>query len=131
MYFELAITIFILLVVIFLAFWMTVDGTAKQKRKYMGIFARFIQKSARRAFLIFLMITLLIIPVTLFIEIGYWIDAVAMGTPPENTVPIVMTLLLMFLMLAGMIPVMWGRFRIWRQTARAAKEVKVRTTAYE
>jgi hypothetical protein len=33
----------------------------------------------------------------------------------------------MFLMLAGMIPVMWSSFRTWRQAVRSAREVKVQT----
>jgi hypothetical protein len=128
MYFELGLIAFFLLIFLFVAFWLTAEGSVKQKHKYLGVFARFIQKSAGRAFVVFFVITILTIPVTMSIGIGYWMDAVSIEIPPENPVPIVMTLLLMFLVLSGMLPVMWGRFRIWRQTVRAAAEVRVRTT---
>jgi hypothetical protein len=124
MYFELALAIFFLLLLIFIAFFLTMEGTKWQKHRFLGVFARFIQKSARRAFVVFFIITILIIPSTLFIGVGYWVE----NAPLPDTTPIVVTLLLMFLMLSGMIPVMWGRFRTWRQAVRAAAEVRVRTT---
>lgn len=127
MYFEIGVAVFVLIIVLFLAFWLSVEGTAKQKHRILGPFARIVQASARRAFLIFFIFTIAMIPASLFIVQGYWLDALIMEDPPANTVPVVTALLLMFLMLAGMIPVMWGRYRIWRQAARAAKEVRVRT----
>ena len=120
--------LFVLIVVLFLAFWITVEGTKWQKHKFLGIFARIIQVSTRRAFLIFFFFTVMMIPATLLIVQVYWVDAIITENPPANTVPVVTTLLLMFLMLSGMIPVMWGRYRVWRQSARAAAEVRVRTT---
>jgi hypothetical protein len=128
MYFEIGIVIFVLTVLLFLAFWLAVDGTHKQKHKYLGVFARFIQKSARRAFLVFFFFTIMMIPVPLLIVEGYWIDSLNEGNIPSDHTPIVGSLLLMFLMLSAMIPVMWGRYRIWRQAAKAAAEVRVRTT---
>ena len=119
---------FVLIIILFLAFWITVDGTKWQKHKYLGVFARIIQASARRAFIIFFIFTVMMVPASLLILQGYWIDAIDSGSPPSNTVPVVTTLLLMFLMLAGMIPIMWGRYRIWRQSTRASADVRVRTT---
>jgi hypothetical protein len=129
MYFELGLVLFVIIVILFLAFWVTAEGSSWQKHKFLGVFARIIQTSARRSFLIFFFFTIMMIPASLLIVQGYWIDAIISDTPPANTVPVVSALLLMFLMLSGMIPVMWGRYRVWRQSARASADVRVRTTA--
>jgi len=128
MYFEIGLAVFVLIVVLILAFWITVEGTKWQKHKYLGVFARITQASTRRAFIIFFFFTIMMIPSSLLILLGYWLDSIITESPPANTVPVVSVLLLLFLMLSGMIPIMWGRYRIWRQAARASAEVRVRTT---
>ena len=128
MYFELSLIPFSLIVLMFFIFWIVQDGSRWQKHPQLGVFARFIQASAGRAFFTFLILTVLLVPTTLLLLQGVWWDLLATGDGIANTVPVVNTLLLMFLILAGMIPVMWSSFRTWRHTVRAAAEVKVRTT---
>ncbi|MHA1484329.1 MAG: hypothetical protein ACTSPR_03305 [Candidatus Thorarchaeota archaeon] len=128
MYFELSLIPFSLIVLLFLIFWIVQEGSSWQKHPQLGVFARFIQASAGRAFFTFLMLTILLVPTTLLLLQGVWWDLLATGDGIANTVPVVNTLLLMFLVLAGMIPVMWSSFRTWRHAVRAAAEVKVRTT---
>jgi hypothetical protein len=74
------------------------------------------------------MLTFLLVPVTLLLLEGMWLDLQATGGTLTNTVPIVTTLLLMFLLLAGMLPVTLGSFRTWRHSVRSIAEAKVRTT---
>ncbi len=128
MYFELSLIPFSLIVLLFLIFWIVKEGTRWQKHPRLGVFARFIQVSAGRAFFSFLILTILLVPATLLLLQGVWWDLLATGESIPNTVPVVNTLLLMFLILAGMIPVMISSFRTWRHAVRSAAEVKVRTT---
>jgi len=129
MYFELSLIPFSLIVLLFLIFWIVQEGSRWQKHPQLGVFARFIQSSAGRAFFSFFMLTVLLVPTTLLLLQGVWWDLLATGDAITNTVPVVDTLLLMFLILAGMIPVTISSFRTWRHSVRAAAEVKVRTTA--
>ncbi len=131
MYFELAMVVWILLLLLFIIFWIVQEGSRWQKHPVLGGFARFIQASAGRGFAVFLLLTLGLIPSTLGLMAGFWADAYFAGegyATVANTVPIVNTLLIMFLFLAAMVPVMWGSFRTWRQAVRSAAEVRVRTT---
>jgi hypothetical protein len=129
MWFEIMLIPFFLIIVLFLIFTIVQEGSRWQKHRFLGRFARYIQASAGRAFFTFLLMTFMMIPATLGILQGHWWDLLAAGETAANTVPIVNTLLIMFLTLAAMIPVMWGSFRTWRQAVRSAAEVKVRTTA--
>jgi len=129
MFFELSLIPFSLIVLLFLIFWIVQEGSRWQKHPRLGVFARFIQASAGRAFFSFFILTILLVPATLLLLQGVWWDLLATGKAIPNTVPVVNTLLLMFLILAGMIPVMLSSFRTWRHSVRAAAEVKVRTTA--
>jgi hypothetical protein len=60
---------------------------------------------------------------------GMWTDILSTGASPANTVPVVNSLLLMFLLLSGMIPATWGSFRTWRHQVRSAAEARVRASA--
>jgi hypothetical protein len=51
---------------------------------------------------------------------GYWLDTIGSGNVISSTVPVVTALLLFFLILALITPILWGRFRIWRQSLRAS-----------
>ena len=127
MYYELAIIPFIFVVVLFVIFWIVAEGTRWQKHRFVGVFARIIQASPFRGFLIFLLIFLSMIPVTLLVMTGFWYDAFLIGRIPSNTVAIVDTLLVTMLLSAAMLPVVWSHFRTWRQAVRSAAEMRVRT----
>ncbi|UCE11202.1 MAG: hypothetical protein JSW61_04495 [Candidatus Thorarchaeota archaeon] len=132
MYFEIGVAFWSVVVFLFLVFWIVQEGSRWQKNRLLGVFARFIQHSAGRAFVLFFLLTILIIPASLSVMSGLWYDAWLAGGGNAgftNTVPVVTTFLLMFLLLSGMIPVMWSSFRTWRQAVRSAREVRVQTTA--
>lgn len=129
MFFEIMLVPFFLVIVLFLIFTIVQEGSRWQKHRALGAFARYIQASAGRAFFTFFLLTICMIPASFGILQGHWWDLQSIGRTAPNTVPIVNTLLIMFLLLAAMIPVMWGSFRTWRQAVRSAAEVKVRTTA--
>jgi hypothetical protein len=128
MWLEITTIIFGFAVVLFLIFWIVHEGSRWQKHSQLGVFARIIQTSPRRAFLIFLLFTILFIPLGLLMMTGLWIDAMNAGTTAQKS-DIVNIMLLMLLVLAGSFPIMWGSFRTWRQAIRAEAELKVRPTA--
>ncbi|MGY5862027.1 MAG: hypothetical protein RTU09_06595 [Candidatus Thorarchaeota archaeon] len=129
MYFELFLIPFLLILLLFLIFWIVREGSRWQKHPQLGMFARFIQASPRRGFFTFFILTFLLVPATLLLLEGMWLDLQASGQELTNTVPLVNTLLLMFLLMAGMLPVTVGAFRAWRHSVRAIAEAGVRTTA--
>ncbi|NWF95825.1 MAG: hypothetical protein HXY34_06750 [Candidatus Thorarchaeota archaeon] len=110
----------------FLAFYITSEGSKWQKHRFLGVFARFIQASPKRRFLVFLMLLLLMVPAMLGVLAGFWYDVVMANEVPSNTTPVVNTLLLIFLFAAVMLPVMWSHFRMWRQAVRSAAEVRIK-----
>ena len=128
MFFELALIPFLLIMLLFLIFWIVQEGSRWQKHPQLGVFARFIQTSPRKTFFTFFILTCLFVPATLLLLEGMWLDLLAAEITLTNTVPLVNTLLLMFLVLAGMIPVMSSSFGTWRHSVRAIAETKVRTT---
>ena len=119
----------ILVILLFIVFWITQEGSNWQKHRFLGPFARFIQASTGRAFATLFLLTFLMIPSILAVLQGMWTDILNSGATPANTVPVVNSLLLMFLLLAGMIPVTWGSFRTWRHQVRSAADAKVRAAA--
>jgi len=119
---------FLLIILLFFIFWIVQEGSRWQKHRVLGGFARLIQASAGRAFGIFLILTVLIIPADLMLMVGVWWDLLEAGGPPSNTTPVVNSLLIMFVLLAAMVPVLWSSFRTWRNAVRSAAEVRVRTT---
>ena len=128
MWFELFLIPFLLVLVLFLIFWTVQEGTRWQKHRFLGLFARFIQASPGRAFLTFFMLTFAVVPATLGLMLGTWMDIFEAGGAPSNTTQIVNLLLIMFLLLALFIAVLWGAYSTWKQSVRQLAGVKVRTT---
>lgn len=131
MWFEILMLPFLGILILFIIFWIVQEGSHWQKRKFLGPFAKFIQASPLRAFLIFLVITILMVPSMLLLLLGLSWDIMNESIRGQlaDTVPIVNTLLLTFLMFAMMIPVLWSSFRTWRHSVRQIAEVRVRTTS--
>lgn len=129
MWFEIMLIPFIVVMFLFVVFFIVQEGTTWQKHPYLGRFARFIQASPARGFFTFLTLTILSIPTLFGMMQGYWFDRFISGNLPSSNVFVVNTLLIMFLILAMMLPVMWGRFRSWRQAVRAKSGVPVRSSA--
>ena len=119
---------FLLVLYLFVIFWIVEQGTRWQKHPYLGVFARFVQKSQFRTFITYFFLTILMVLGVVGLMVGFWLDAYNAGTPVQNTVPVVNSLLVIFLLLSAMIPVMWSSFRRWRQAVRSAADVRVRTT---
>jgi len=119
---------FLLIIYMFVIFWIVEQGSRWQKHPYLGVFARLIQKSQFRTFLVYFILTFLMIFGVLGVMVGFWIDLISAGASIRNTAPVVYSLLLTILLLSAMIPVMWSSFRRWRQAARSAAEVRVRPT---
>ncbi|MFW9968121.1 MAG: hypothetical protein ACFFEA_13280 [Candidatus Thorarchaeota archaeon] len=118
---------FLLVLYLFVIFWIVEQGTRWQKHPYLGVFARFVQKSQFRTFITYFFLTILMVLGVIGLMVGFWLDAYNAGTPVQNTVPVVNSLLVVFLLLSAMIPVMWSSFRRWRQAARSAADIQVRT----
>lgn len=128
MWFEISLIPFVIIIVLFVIFFIVQEGSTWKKHPYLGPFARFIQASAARGFFTFLVLTILSVPSVLGMMQGFWIDRFISGNLPSGNTFVVNTLLLMFLILAMMLPVMWGRFRAWRQAVRAKSDVKIRSS---
>jgi hypothetical protein len=126
MFYELALIPFFLVVFLFVIFWIVAEGTRWQKHRYLGAFARFIQVSAFRSFLIFLLLLFTMIPVCLLVLTGFWYDGWLVHENFSTTVPIVDTLLVILTLGSPMLAVVWSHFRKWRQAVRSASETKVR-----
>ncbi len=124
--FESALAILLFIIGLFVTFYVVVEGSSWQKHRIVGVFARIIQKSARRAFFIFLILMILTIPACLGVLAAFWINAVETHTIPNTTAPIVMVILTILFLLSFMLPVTWGRFRTWRIAVRSAAEVRVK-----
>jgi len=129
MYYELALIPLFLVIFLFVVFWIVAEGTRWQKHRILGPFARIIQTSPFRAFIIFLLIFLATIPICLSVLSGFWLDVYLVHRVPSNTVPVVDTLLIILVLSSAMIPVVWSHFRTWRQAARSAAEMRVRSSA--
>ena len=129
MFYELALIPFFVVVFLFVVFWIVAEGSRWQKHKYLGLFARFIQTSAQRAFLIFLLLLLTMIPVCLGVLTGFWYDGWLVHATFSTTAPIVDTLLIILFLGSAMLPVVWSHFRKWRQAVRSGVETRVRNLA--
>jgi len=127
MYLELFLIPFITVIILFVIFWMVHEGSRWQKHPYLGAFARIIQTSTKRAFFIFLILTILTFPTAIGVMTGLWWDKIISEVTPEKT-DVVNVMLIMFLVLAFTVAVLWGSFRTWRHSARAEAEEKVRMT---
>lgn len=128
MFFEIAFIPVIIVVFLFFVFWIVAEGSRWQKHRFLGVFARFIQTSPLRAFLVFLLILVVTIPACLLVVTGYWYDGWLAHRTFSSTVPIVDTLLVVMLLSAAMLPVVWSHFRKWRQAVRSAAEMRVRAS---
>ncbi|MBN2228549.1 MAG: hypothetical protein JW779_03075 [Candidatus Thorarchaeota archaeon] len=128
MWLEIFLIPFVLALVLFIIFWIVHEGSRWQKHPQLGIFARIIQASPGRAFLIFLVLTIAFIPLGLLLMTGMWIDKIAIGITPEKS-DVVNVMLLTFLVLAGAFAVMYGAYGTWRQASRAEAELKVRPSS--
>lgn len=127
MWLEFFLIPFLALIILFIIFWIVHEGSRWQRHPYLGVFARIIQASPRRAFLIFLTLTLLTFPMAVLLMTGMWWDKLQAGISPEKT-DVVNVMLMMFLVLAFTLSVLWGAFRTWRHAARAEAEEQVRMT---
>ncbi|MHA2385361.1 MAG: hypothetical protein ACXAEE_04035 [Candidatus Thorarchaeota archaeon] len=119
---------FLIILYLFVIFYIVEQGSRWQKHPHLGVFARFIQKSQFRAFIVFLSLTFLVVFGVVGFMVGFWMDSILAGDTIRNTSPVVNSLLLIFLLLSAMIPIMWSSFRRWRQAVRSAAEVRVRPT---
>ena len=127
MWLEIFLIPFLAVIVLFVCFWIVHEGTKWQKHRYLGGFARIIQKSPRRSFLIFLTLTLATFPMAALVMTGLWMDKLDAAISPEKS-DVVNVMLLMFLVLAFTISILWGSFRTWRHAARAEAEEAIRMT---
>ena len=121
MWLEITIAWFIVLCAVFMAFYIPIEGTHWQKHKHLGLFARFIQKSPARGFFTMLALMFSLSSSAILIVHGYWLDTISAGNAISSTVPVVTALLLFFFILATITPILWGRFRLWRQSQRASR----------
>ncbi|MFW9962747.1 MAG: hypothetical protein ACFFCX_04255 [Candidatus Sifarchaeia archaeon] len=127
MWTEIMLIPFIILLVIFFLFWIVHEGIRWQKHRFLGGFARFIQHSPGRAFATFFIMFILLIPASLALMTGLWLDALASDLGPQR-VDVVNVMLLLFLVLAFAFPVMYSSLGTWRNARRAEAEMKVRPT---
>ncbi|MHA1930834.1 MAG: hypothetical protein ACTSV2_19860 [Candidatus Thorarchaeota archaeon] len=127
MWLEIFLIPFILVIILFVIFWIVHEGTKWQKHSQLGAFARIIQTSPRRGFLIFLTLTITTFPMAALVMTGLWWDKLDAGITPEKS-DVVNVMLLMFLVLAFTISILWGSFRTWRHAARAEAEEAIRMT---
>jgi energy-coupling factor transporter transmembrane protein EcfT len=126
MWLEIFLIPFVILIVIYFIFWIVHEGTRWQKHPQLGVFARFIQASPRRGFLVFFILFILIIPASILIMTGQWIDQQS-GLGPQR-VGVVNVMLLLFLIMAFTFPIMYSSLGRWRNAKRAEAEMKVIST---
>ncbi len=127
MWLQIFLIPFLILIVLFFIFWMVHEGVRWQKHPQLGIFARFIQVTPRRVFLVFFLLFILLIPACLLIMSGQWMDALA-GEYGPRSVGVVNVMLLLFLVLAFTFPIMYSSLGVWRNSRRAESEMKVKPT---
>ena len=127
MWLEIFLIPFIAVILLFVVFWIVHEGTKWQKHRYFGAFARFIQSSPRRGFLVFFILTLTTFPMAALVMTGLWWDKLDAGIIPAKS-DVVNVMLIMFLVLAFTIAILWGSFRTWRHSARAEAEEAIRMT---
>ncbi|TFG34438.1 hypothetical protein EU527_03225 [Candidatus Thorarchaeota archaeon] len=127
MWLEVMLIPFVANLVLFFIFWIVHEGSRWQKHPYLGGFARIIQKSPRTGFLVFFILTVLFFPTAILVMLGLWWDTLLASRIPSKT-DVVNVMLIMFLIMAFVIPVMWSSLRTWRHAARAEAEEKVKMT---
>ncbi|MFW9809309.1 MAG: hypothetical protein ACFFE6_08010 [Candidatus Thorarchaeota archaeon] len=117
----------VFLLIIFFIFWTVHEGSRWQKHPQLGAFARFIQASPRRAFFVFFTLFILMIPASLLVMTGQWMDALGTEIGPQR-VDVVNVMLLMFLVLVFTFVPMYSALGTWRNIKRAEAEMKVKPT---
>ncbi|MHA1615613.1 MAG: hypothetical protein ACTSYJ_12270 [Candidatus Thorarchaeota archaeon] len=127
MWLEIFLIPFIAVILLFVIFWIVHEGTKWQKHRYLGVFARFIQTSPQKSFLVFLILTITTFPMAALVMTGLWWDKLAAEISPEKS-DVVNVMLLMFLVLAFTISILWGSFRTWRHAVRAEAEEALKFT---
>ena len=125
MWLEIFLIPFFLVILLFIIFWVVHEGSRWQKHPYLGVFARIIQVSPKRTFVVFLTLTVLTLPMSVMVMTGLWLDKLSVGIFPEKT-DVVNVMLLMFPVLVFTVFILWGSFRTWRHAARVEAEEKVR-----
>ncbi len=101
------------------------EGTRWQKHPQLGAFARFIQASPRRTFLVFFTLFILPIPACILLMTGLWMDNLGTDLGPQR-VDVVNVMLVLFLVLAFSFPIMYSSLGTWRNAKRAEAEMKVK-----
>ena len=127
MWLEIMLIPFIILTILFFIFWIVHEGTRWQKHSTLGVFARFIQASPRRTFLVFLLMFFLFIPAAILVMSGMWWDSLVSEYGPQRT-DVVNVMLITLLVLAFSFTPMYSALGTWRNTQRAEAEMKVRPT---
>lgn len=125
MWTEITLLPLAILLIVFFLLWLTHEGERWQRHPQLGAFGRFIQASPKRAFVTFLLLFILVIPASLLLMSGVWMDALGTELGPQR-VDVVNVMLLLFLVLAFTFPVMWSSLGTWRQAKRAEAEMRVR-----
>ncbi len=125
MWLEIFLIPFVILLVLFFIFWIVHEGSRWQKHPRLGVFARFIQASPKRGFFTFLLLFFMLIPASLLLMSGVWMDALASDIGPQR-VDVVNVMLLLFLVLSFSFPVMYSALGTWRTARRAEAEMKVK-----
>ncbi len=127
MWLEIFLIPFIAVILLFVIFWIVHEGTKWQKHRYLGAFARFIQASPRRSFLVFLILTITTFPMGALLMTGLWLDKLDAGIIPAKS-DVVNVMLIMFLVLSFTISILYGSFGTWRHSVRAEAEEAIRMT---
>ncbi|MFW9981184.1 MAG: hypothetical protein ACFFE3_04600 [Candidatus Thorarchaeota archaeon] len=117
----------VVILIIFFIFWMVHEGSRWQKHPQLGAFARFIQASPKRAFFTFFVLFILMIPASLLVMTGQWMDALGTELGPQR-VDVVNVMLLMFLVLVFSFVPMYSALGTWRNVRRAEAEMRVKPT---
>jgi len=125
MWLQIFLIPFVLLIIVFFIFWLVHEGTRWQKHPQLGVFARFVQASPRRAFILFFTLFILLIPAAILVMTGQWLDALGSDLGPQR-VDVVNVMLLVFLVLAFTFPIMYSSLGIWRNAKRAEAEMQVK-----
>ena len=127
MWLQIFLIPFVLIIFIFFLFWTVHEGSRWQKHPQLGVFARFIQATPKRAFMTFFLLFILLIPAAILVMTGQWMDALGSELGPQR-VDVVNVMLIVFLVLAFTFPIMYSSLGIWRNAKRTEAEMQVKPT---
>lgn len=125
MWLQIFLIPFLIILFLFFIFWIVHEGSRWQKHRQLGVFARFIQVSPKRAFFTFFAMFILLIPASILLMTGLWMDALVSELGPKR-VDVVNVMLVAFLVLVMSFPVMYSSMGTWRNARRAEAEMKVK-----